>query len=77
MSLSPTLVRHELGDLDDFVVAEIIATGATEADILEARAYYEAAEAAERPAERPSDVAAEVVAILRAADVEDEDEDEM
>jgi hypothetical protein len=61
-------VRQELGDLEDLDVARIIELGASEAEVMEARAWVEGDEDTARALEGPSTgVVARLVAIAQAA----------
>lgn len=71
-------VRRELAGLDDLEVADIVALGASEAEVLEARAWVEGDDDIVRRLEGPtSGVVALIVSAARAAaDREEEDPDD-
>jgi hypothetical protein len=69
-------VRGELAGLDDLEVASIVALGASESEVLEARAWVEGDEDIARQFEGPtSGMVAQIVAIARAAADREEEED--
>lgn len=69
-------VRQELVGLDDLEVASIVALGATEEDVLEARAWVEGDEELAQELEGPSNgVVAQIVEIGQAAAEREEEPD--
>jgi len=68
------IVRHILGDLDDATIARIVATGATEAEVLEASQWADADDELGAETERSrAGVVGEIYEILRS---EEPDEDQ-
>ncbi len=70
-------VQKHFPTLEDIEVAEIVATQATERDLLEARAWLDGDDDVTRPLGEPSNERVEkVIAIAEEAEDEDTEEDE-
>lgn len=70
-----TFVRQLLGGLDELQIARIVALGASEAEVLEARAWVEGDEDVVRMLEGPSTgVVTQIVAIANAAAAREEED---
>lgn len=74
-AVTATFVRQELGELNDLEIARIIELGATEADVLEARAWLDGDEQIARELAEPrSGIIEQIIAIAQMALAEEEEE---
>lgn len=74
--VTAAFVKRELGDLDDLEIAQIVALGPSEAEVVEARAWLEGNDDVALALEGPSSgVVEQIVAIAQAAAEAEEDDD--
>lgn len=69
-------VEQELNSLNDIEVARVIALGASEAEVLEARAWLDGDEAVTRTLGRPSSGVVEQILAIAGKAVDEEEADE-